>query len=131
MDENLIERKKRLEKELDSKVSNDYREFINKSNDFLQQSRENTKKYYQDLLSRELDSMENAIKSGSTLQAMSHRLTANVYESILQNTQYVIFYNYKVTDSKFVRLIMNQYNTFRSYFKNNTHLYLILLYQDK
>ncbi|MDF2737080.1 MAG: hypothetical protein K0S93_936, partial [Nitrososphaeraceae archaeon] len=56
------------------------------SNDFLQQSRENTKKYYQDLLSRELDSMENAIKSGSTLQAMSHRLTANVYESILQNT---------------------------------------------
>src|SRR5687767_13319417 len=86
MDENLIERKKRLEKELDSKVSNDYREFINKSNDFLQQSRENTKKYYQDLLSRELDSMENAIKSGSTLQAMSHRLTANVYESILQNT---------------------------------------------
>lgn len=131
MDENLIERKKRLEKELDSKVSNDYREFINKSNDFLQQSRENTKKYYQDLLSRELDSMENAIKSGSTLQAMSHRLTANVYESILQNTQYVIFYNYKVTDSKFVRLIMNQYSTFRSYFKNNTHLYLILLYQDK
>lgn len=111
MDENLIERKKRLEKELDSKVSNDYREFINKSNDFLQQSRENTKKYYQDLLSRELDSMENAIKSGSTLQAMSHRLTANVYESILQNTQYVIFYNYKVTDSKFVRLIMNQYST--------------------
>ncbi|HKO41252.1 MAG TPA: hypothetical protein VJU85_08325 [Nitrososphaeraceae archaeon] len=86
MDENLIERKKRLERELDSKVSNDYREFINKSNDFLQQSRENTKKYYQDLLSRELDSMENAIKSGSTLQAMSHRLTANVYESILQNT---------------------------------------------
>jgi uncharacterized protein (DUF3084 family) len=76
MDENLIERKKRLEKELDSK----------ESNDFLQQSRENTKKYYQDLLSRELDSMENAIKSGSTLQAMSHRLTANVYESILQNT---------------------------------------------
>ncbi|HEX6671097.1 MAG TPA: hypothetical protein VF084_02605 [Nitrososphaeraceae archaeon] len=86
MDENLIERKKRLEKELDSKVSNDYQEFINKSNDFLQQSRENTKKYYQDLLSKELDSMENAIKSGSTLQAMSHRLTANVYESILQNT---------------------------------------------
>ena len=52
MDENLIERKKRLEKELDSKVSNDYQEFINKSNDFLQQSRENTKKYYQYLLSR-------------------------------------------------------------------------------
>ena len=65
IDGNLIERKKRLEKEFDSKVSNDYREFINKSNDFLQQSRENTKKYYQDLLSREIDSMENAIKSGS------------------------------------------------------------------
>jgi hypothetical protein len=29
--------------------------------------------------------MENAINSGNTLQAMSHRLTANVYESIIQN----------------------------------------------
>jgi hypothetical protein len=86
MDENLIERKKRLEKELDSKVSNDYQEFINKSNDFLQQSRENTKKYYQDLLSRELDSMENDIKSGSTLQAMSHRLTAKI------NLIYICYY---------------------------------------
>ena len=86
VEENLIERKKRLEKELDNKVSNDYREFIDKSNEYLRKTKENTKRYYQDLLSKELDSMENAIKSGSTLQAMSHRLTANVYESILQNT---------------------------------------------
>jgi hypothetical protein len=85
VDENLIERKKRLEKELDSKVSNDYQEFINKSNEYLHKTKENTKLYYQDLLSKELDSMENALKSGNTLQAMSHRLTANVYESVLQN----------------------------------------------
>ncbi|HET8856634.1 MAG TPA: hypothetical protein VFM28_03815 [Nitrososphaeraceae archaeon] len=85
VDENLIERKKRLEKELDSKVSNDYQEFINKSNEYLHKTKENTKRYYQDLLSKELDSMENALKSGNTLQAMSHRLTANVYESVLQN----------------------------------------------
>jgi 6-pyruvoyl-tetrahydropterin synthase len=85
VDENLIERKKRLEKELDSKVSNDYKEFINKSNEYLHKTKENTKRYYQDLLSKELDSMENALKSGNTLQAMSHRLTANVYESVLQN----------------------------------------------
>ena len=85
VDENLIERKKRLEKELDSKVSNDYQEFINKSNEYLHKTKENTKRYYQDLLSKELDSMENAINSGNTLQAMSHRLTANVYESIIQN----------------------------------------------
>ena len=85
VDENLIERKKRLEKELDSKVSNDYQEFINKSNEYLHKTKENTKKYYQDLLSKELDSMENALKAGNTLQAMSHRLTANVYESVLQN----------------------------------------------
>ena len=85
VDENLIERKKRLEKELDTKVSNDYQEFINKSNEYLHKTKENTKRYYQDLLSKELDSMENALKSGNTLQAMSHRLTANVYESVLQN----------------------------------------------
>jgi hypothetical protein len=85
VDENLIERKKRLEKELDSKVSNDYQEFINKSNEYLHKTKENTKRYYQDLLSKELDLMENAINSGFTLQAMSHRLTANVYESIIQN----------------------------------------------
>lgn len=85
VDENLIERKKRLEKELDNKVSNDYREFIDKSNEYLQKTKENTKRYYQDLLSKELDSMENAINSGNTLQAMSHKLTANVYESILKN----------------------------------------------
>jgi hypothetical protein len=29
--------------------------------------------------------MENAINSGNTLQATSHRLTANVYESIIKN----------------------------------------------
>jgi 6-pyruvoyl-tetrahydropterin synthase len=83
--ENLNERKKRLEEELDKKISNDYREFIDKSNKYLQKTKENTKQYYQDLLSKELDSMENAINSGNTLQATSHRLTANVYESILQN----------------------------------------------
>lgn len=85
VEENLIERKKRLEKELDNKVSNDYREFIDKSNEYLRKTKENTKRYYQDLLSKELDSMESAINSGNTLQAMSHKLTANVYESIIKN----------------------------------------------
>jgi 6-pyruvoyl-tetrahydropterin synthase len=83
--ENLIKRKKQLEEELEKKVSNDYQGFINKSNKYLYKTKENIKKYYQDLLSKELDLMENAIKSGNTLQAMSHRLTANVYESVLQN----------------------------------------------
>jgi len=82
----LFEKKKRLEKELDNKISNDYRVFIEKSNEYLQKTKENTKKYYQDLLSKELDSMENAINSGNTLQATSHKLTANVYESIIKNT---------------------------------------------
>ena len=85
MDDSLSERKKKLEKELEVKVANDYREFIDKSNEYLQKTKENTKRYYQDLLSKELDSMENALNSGNTLQAMSHRLTANVYESVLQN----------------------------------------------
>ena len=83
--ENLMKRKKQLEEELEKKVSNDYQEFINKSNEDLHKTKENTKRYYQDLLAKELDLMENAIKSGYTLQAMSHRLTANVYESVLQN----------------------------------------------
>ena len=83
--ENLMKRKKQLEEELEKKVSDDYREFIDKSNEYLKKTKENTKRYYQDLLAKELDLMENAIKSGYTLQAMSHRLTANVYESVLQN----------------------------------------------
>ena len=49
-DENLIERKKRLEEELDKKVSDDYSEFIDKSNEYLKKTKENTKRYYQDLL---------------------------------------------------------------------------------
>ena len=81
----LFEKKKRLEKELDNKISNDYRVFIEKSNEYLQKTKENTKKYYQDLLSKELDSMENAINSGNTLQATSHKLTANIYESIIKS----------------------------------------------
>ena len=48
----LIERKKRLEAELEKKVSNDYREFINKSNEYLQKTKENTNQYDQDLLSK-------------------------------------------------------------------------------
>ncbi len=83
--EHLFEKKKRLEKELDNKISNDYRVFIEKSNEYLHKTKENTKKYYQDLLSKELDLMENAINSGNTLQATSHKLTANVYESIIKN----------------------------------------------
>jgi len=83
--EYLFEKKKRLEKELDNKISEDYRIFIEKSNEYLQKTKENTKKYYQDLLSKELDSMENAIKSGNTLQATSHKLTANIYESLIKN----------------------------------------------
>ena len=39
-DENLIERKKRLEEELDKKISNDYRGFIQKSNEYLQKTKE-------------------------------------------------------------------------------------------
>jgi hypothetical protein len=31
----------------------------------LEKTKENTKRYYQDLLSKELDSMENAINSGN------------------------------------------------------------------
>ena len=81
----LFEKKKRLEKELVNKISNDYRVFIENSNEYLQETKENTKKYYQDLLSKELDLMENAINSGNTLQATSHKLTANVYESIIKN----------------------------------------------
>ena len=83
--DDLIEKKKRLEKELVDKISNDYRVFIEKSNEYLQETKENTKKYYQDLLSKELDLMENAINSGNTLQATSHKLTANIYESIIMN----------------------------------------------
>ena len=84
VDENLIERKKRLEKELDTKVSNDYRELINQATGNMQKSRENTIKYYQELFSKELDSMENAINSGNTIKAMGHRIAATSYESILK-----------------------------------------------
>ena len=43
VDENLIERKKRLEEELDKKVSDDYREFIDKSNEYLKKTKEKEK----------------------------------------------------------------------------------------
>ena len=63
--DDLFEKKKRLEKELDNKIANDYRVFIEQSNEYLQKTKENIKKYYQDLLSKELNLMENAINSGN------------------------------------------------------------------
>ena len=83
--DDLFEKKNRLEKELENKIANDYCKFIEQSNEYLQKTKENIREYYQGLLSKELDSMENAINSGNTLQATSHKLTANVYESIIKN----------------------------------------------
>jgi hypothetical protein len=76
-------REKKIRKRI--KVSNDYRKFIDKLNGYLRKTKENAKRYYQDLLSKELDLMESAVCSGNILQAASYKITANVYESIIQN----------------------------------------------
>jgi hypothetical protein len=52
---NRLERKRKLEEQLNNKVSNDWKDLVKKSDEYMKQMQENNRHYYQQLLDKELD----------------------------------------------------------------------------
>ena len=75
----LRERKDRLDKELHEKVSRDYNELMQKTNENLNAMRDGSKAYYAQKAHEELDKWEQAMKSGNTIGAISHKMMSETY----------------------------------------------------
>ena len=78
-----VERKRKLEEQLNSKVSNDWKDLVEKSNQYMKQMQENNRRYYEQQLDKELDDMEKDLKSGNIIGAMYHRNAADTYLRLL------------------------------------------------
>lgn len=78
-----LERKRKLEEELNGKVSNDWKDLVKKSDEYMKQMQENNRRYYELQLDKELDDMEKDLKSGNTIGAMYHRNAADTYLRLL------------------------------------------------
>lgn len=75
----LRERKARLDKELTEKVSKDYNELMGKVHENIESLRQGNKDFYTQKAQQELDKWEQAIKSGNTITAVSHKMMAETY----------------------------------------------------
>ena len=75
----LRERKERLDKELSDKVSKDYNELMRKTNENLDALRQGNKSFYAQKAQEELDRWEQAMKSGNTIAAVSHKMMSETY----------------------------------------------------
>jgi len=61
---NRLERKRKLEEQLNNKVSNDRKDLVKKSDEYMKQMQENYRHYYQQQLDKELGYLEKDINSG-------------------------------------------------------------------
>lgn len=75
----LRERKARLDKELTEKVSKDYNDLMGKVHENIESLRQGNKDFYTQKAQQELDKWEQAIKSGNTITAVSHKMMAETY----------------------------------------------------
>jgi paraquat-inducible protein B len=75
----LRERKNQLDRELTQKVSKDYNDLMGKVNENIQSLRQGSKDFYAQKAQQELDKWEQAIKSGNTINAVSHKMMAETY----------------------------------------------------
>ncbi len=80
---NRIERKRKLEDQLNNKVSNEWSDLVKKSDEYMKQMQEKNRLYYQQQLDKELDDMEKEINSGNVVAAMYHRYAADSYLRLL------------------------------------------------
>jgi len=83
--QSIMERKRKLEEQLNNKMSADWKDLVNKSEEYMQQMRESNRQYWKQQINRELDDMEKAIKSGDTVSAMSHRIAEDNYSRFLNS----------------------------------------------
>jgi paraquat-inducible protein B len=75
----LRERKAQLDKELTQKVSKDYNDLMGKVHENIESLRQGSKDFYAQKAQQELDKWEQAIKSGNTITAVSHKMMAETY----------------------------------------------------
>jgi hypothetical protein len=89
MSENRVDRlmKKRDEiaRKINEKVSNDVRDYQEKIDRSLRENREALKKYYIDRMEEEINGAENAMNSGNTAGAMTHKMQADMYSDMLRS----------------------------------------------
>jgi len=78
----LLERRNKLEEELNHKISADYSELMKKVSEGFRGMQESTAEYYKQKASEELDKMENNIQSGNKLGAINEKLLADTYISL-------------------------------------------------
>jgi type II secretory pathway component PulF len=80
----LMERKRKLDDELQGKLSTELSEMIKKSNAYVKEMQENNRRYWEQQFKQELDSMEKDLTSGNTMSAMTHKIAADNYQRLLR-----------------------------------------------
>jgi uncharacterized Zn finger protein len=78
-----LERKRKLEEQLHNKMSNDWKDLVKKSDEYMKQMQENNRRYYEQQLDKELDDTEKDLNSGNIVGAMYHRNAADTYLRLL------------------------------------------------
>ena len=79
----LMERKRKLDDELQGKLSTELSEMIKKSNAYVNEMQESNRRYWEQQFKQELDSMEKDLTSGNTMSAMTHKIAADNYQRLL------------------------------------------------
>jgi hypothetical protein len=81
----LMKKRDDIARKINEKVSNDVREYQEKIERSLNENREALRKYYIDKMEEELNSAENAMNSGNTISAMTHKMQADTYSYMLRS----------------------------------------------
>lgn len=81
----LRARKELLDKELNNKVSKDYNDLITRTNESIGSLRQESKDTYARKAQEELDKWEEAMKSGNSVSAVSHKMMAETYLALARN----------------------------------------------
>jgi predicted nuclease with TOPRIM domain len=78
----LLERKNKLEEELNTKLSADYTELMKKVSEGFHGMQVSAVEYYKQKANEEMDKMEKNIKSGNKFNAINEKLLADTYLSL-------------------------------------------------
>ena len=84
----LMERKRKLDDELQGKLSTELSEMIKKSNAYVKETQESNRRYWEQQFKQELDSMEKDLTSGNTMSAMTHKIAADNYQRLLRFSEF-------------------------------------------
>ncbi len=78
----LLQRKNKLEEELNHKISADYSELMKKVSEGFRDMKESTAEYYKQKANEEMDKMEKNIQSGNKFSAINEKLLVDTYLSL-------------------------------------------------